>query len=112
MTHSSPITQTSPSEPESPLESWKAIATYLKRDVRTVKRWEAREGLPVHRHLHKARSSVYSYPDELDAWRSGRQPLPEPPAGVLTPRTRVVALAAMVLCTLGTSSASTDRAGV
>ena len=112
MTDSSPITQTSPPEPERPLESWKAIATYLKRDVRTAKRWEACEGLPVHRHLHKARSSVYSYPGELDAWRSGRQPLPEPPAGVLTPRTRAVALVAMVLCTFGTSSGRLVSTGV
>ena len=45
-----------PPDPASPrgdrLDSWKAIATYLKRDVRTVQRWERKEGLPVHRHLH------------------------------------------------------------
>jgi hypothetical protein len=28
------------------LDSWKEIAAYLKRDVRTVHRWEAEEGLP------------------------------------------------------------------
>jgi len=33
------------------LESWKEIALYLGRDVTTVRRWEKREGLPVHR-LH------------------------------------------------------------
>jgi hypothetical protein len=29
------------------LDSWKAIASYLKRDIRTVKRWEVGEGLPM-----------------------------------------------------------------
>ena len=56
------------------LESWKEIAGYLKRDVRTVIRWEKSEGLPVRRLLHQARSSVYAYPSELDAWREARAP--------------------------------------
>ena len=57
-----------PSEVDTPvLEGWKAIATYLNRDVRTAKRWEVNEGLPVHRLQHLARSSVYAYPAELDA---------------------------------------------
>ena len=34
------------------LDSWKEIAAYLNRDVTTVQRWEKREGMPVHRHLH------------------------------------------------------------
>ncbi|MEX2272864.1 MAG: hypothetical protein WD690_15435 [Vicinamibacterales bacterium] len=59
---------------EAALESWKEIAAYLKRDVRTAKRWEKSEGLPVRRHLHHARSSVYAYPSELDAWWATRQP--------------------------------------
>src|SRR5262245_4272003 len=40
------------------LESWKEIAAYFRRTVRTVRRWEG-EGLPVHRHLHKRLGSVY-----------------------------------------------------
>lgn len=55
------------------LDSWKAIAAYLKRDVTTVRRWEKREGLPVHRHLHERRDSVYAYTEELDRWLSGRR---------------------------------------
>jgi TolB-like protein/tetratricopeptide (TPR) repeat protein len=54
------------------LESWKEIATYLGRDVTTVRRWERREGLPVHRILHRALGSVYAYTAELDAWRDKR----------------------------------------
>ena len=60
--------------PESPLESWKEIAAYLNRDARTVRRWEKAEGLPVHRHQHLARSSVYAFRTELDAWRMTRKP--------------------------------------
>ena len=37
---------------EDRLDSWKEIAAYLNRDVTTVQRWEKREGMPVHRHLH------------------------------------------------------------
>jgi TolB-like protein/Flp pilus assembly protein TadD len=54
------------------LESWKAIAAYLGRDVTTVRRWEKREGLPVHRLHHSKLGSVYAYTTELDAWRNER----------------------------------------
>ena len=57
------------------LDSWKAIAAYLKRDVRTVKRWEKSEVLPVHRHLHRRQASVYAFEDELEAWRVNRSPV-------------------------------------
>ena len=62
---------------ETPLESWKEIASYLQQDVRTVIRWEKSENLPVHRHHHLSRSSVYAYPSELEVWRAGRRPEPE-----------------------------------
>ena len=58
---------------ERPLGSWKEVAAYLQRDIRTVMRWEKSEGLPVHRHQHQARGSVYAYPGELDAWRAARE---------------------------------------
>jgi TolB-like protein/Flp pilus assembly protein TadD len=56
-----------------PLESWKEIASYLNRDVTTVQRWEKREGMPVHRHQHDKRGSVYALSSELDAWRESRK---------------------------------------
>lgn len=62
------------------LESWKEIAAYLQRDAKTARRWEKEEGLPVHRHSHSVRSSVYAYPSEIDAWRAGRRLTPEPAA--------------------------------
>lgn len=55
------------------LESWKEIAAYLNRDVTTVQRWEKREGMPVHRHLHDKRGSVYGLTSELDVWRQSRK---------------------------------------
>lgn len=54
---------------EERLESWKEIASYLKRDVRTVQRWERRGGLPVHRREENL-GGVYAYRSELDAWRT------------------------------------------
>lgn len=52
------------------LDSWKEIASHLKRTVRTVQRWEKQEGLPVHRHLHLRANSVYACKSELDEWWS------------------------------------------
>src|SRR5580698_9617973 len=57
---------------EDRLDSWKEIAAYLKRDVKTVQRWEKREGMPVHRHVHDKIGSVYASRTELDAWARGR----------------------------------------
>lgn len=56
------------------LDSWKEIAAYLKRDISTVQRWEKREALPVYRHMHSERGTVYAYRAELDAWWNNRRP--------------------------------------
>jgi len=80
---------------EDRLDSWKEIAAYLNRDVTTVQRWEKREGMPVHRHLHDRMGSVYAFRAELDAWVRGRNlqapqengnegPSPNPPSASLT----------------------------
>src|SRR5690242_16944808 len=63
---------------ETPLQSWKEIGAYLQRNAVTARRWEKEEGLPVHRHSHKSRSSVYAYKSEIDAWRAGRKVAAEP----------------------------------
>jgi Tol biopolymer transport system component len=55
------------------LDSWKAIAAYLGRDVKTVQRWEKLEGMPVHRHLHARIGSVYGFRGELDTWIQSRK---------------------------------------
>ena len=74
MSTSKPLPQVHPSEPGNDrLDSWKEIAVYLKRDERTVRRWEA-EGLPVRRKVHKKQASVFAYKAEIDAWWDGRAP--------------------------------------
>jgi Tol biopolymer transport system component len=51
------------------LESWKEIAAYLHRDVRTARRWEKDRGLPVRR-FPGTRPGVYALVAELDDWRN------------------------------------------
>jgi hypothetical protein len=53
------------------LDSWKAIAEYLGRDVSTARRWEKTAGLPVRRLPGTNGRSVFAYRDEIDAWRNG-----------------------------------------
>jgi hypothetical protein len=45
---------------------------YLKRDVTTVRCWEKREGMPVHRRVHDKIGSVYAFRAELDSWMHSR----------------------------------------
>ncbi|HLX86086.1 MAG TPA: hypothetical protein VKR59_19455 [Terriglobales bacterium] len=75
-----PSSSTPPSarSSEDRLDSWKEIASYLNRDVTTVQRWEKREGMPVHRHLHDRMGSVYASRVELDDWARSRK-LPATP---------------------------------
>jgi hypothetical protein len=75
-----------PAVPGERLEAWKEIAAYLKRDVATVRRWEKREGLPVHRHVHQKLGSVYAYRSELDSWLEGRRQQLAPPQQAAAPQ--------------------------
>jgi len=54
------------------LDSWKEIAEYLGRDVRTAIRWEHERGLPVHRMPGGRRGGVFAYAEEIDRWRRGQ----------------------------------------
>jgi len=60
------------------LDSWKEIAAYLGREVRTVQGWEKTERLPVHRHQHARQGSLYAFKSELNAWRDARKETPAP----------------------------------
>lgn len=51
------------------LDSWKEIASYFRRDIRTVQLWEKNEGLPIHRHFHKQMGSVFAFRSELERWK-------------------------------------------
>jgi Tol biopolymer transport system component len=95
MTDSAQVPPIPPAPPsDDRLESWKEIAAYMRRDVKTVQRWEKREGMPIHRHLHDKMGSVYAFRAELDGWARNRRLLtsaetgsplttevPEPAAG-------------------------------
>ncbi|WP_300376685.1 hypothetical protein [Henriciella sp.] len=67
------------------LIGWKRIAAHVGCSERTARRWEAEEGLPVHRQVHEARSTVYALPSELDAWIWSRAPDTLDPAAVRKP---------------------------
>jgi hypothetical protein len=49
------------------LTSWKEIAAYMGKGVRTVQRWEAEMELPVRRPAAD-RHIVLAFPAELDTW--------------------------------------------
>ena len=64
--------------PQKTLESWKQIAAYLDRSERTVRRWEATEGLPVHRREHEKQDTVFAFKHEIEAWSRLRTRCPDP----------------------------------
>ncbi len=111
------------------LESWKDIAAYLRRDVRTVQRWEQTDGLPIHRLKRAQRAIPYAYTAELDAWWASRSVIsptsntgtrggtnapdtPVPPLG--PPRSRgrlIIGSGALLLLVLSAGAYWMPRAG-
>lgn len=67
------------------LSSWKEVAVHLGVSVRTAQRWEKKEDLPVNRHLHESRATVYAFRSELDAWLTNRYPSIEHSTGAIQP---------------------------
>src|SRR6266849_5829239 len=76
MADPSPGGRTIPDPPtdEPRLESWGEIAAYLRREIRTVQRWERYQGLPIRRLQIGKLGSVYAFRSELDKWYRERQP--------------------------------------
>jgi hypothetical protein len=61
------------SEESTVLSSWKDIARYLGKGVRTVQRWERHLGLPVRRPVGASqKSAVVLYREDVDAWLATR----------------------------------------
>lgn len=61
------------SEDSTVLSSWKDIARYLGKGVRTVQRWEQHLGLPVRRPIGALqKSAVVLYRGDVDTWLATR----------------------------------------
>src|SRR5258708_9829664 len=61
------------SEDSTVLSSWKDIARYLGKGVRTVQRWERHLGLPVRRPIGASqKSAVVLYRGDVDTWLATR----------------------------------------
>jgi TolB-like protein/Tfp pilus assembly protein PilF len=56
------------------LDSWKEIADYLGRDVRTAIRWETERGMPVRRVPGQKGHGVFALREEIDAWLNSGPP--------------------------------------
>lgn len=89
------------------LASWKEIAAYLRREVRTVIRWEKERGLPVHRLPGGQGGSVFAFADELDKWAAGELAREQPPPAAAKParfNRRRLAIAAGVVLVAGAAA--------
>src|ERR1700745_4223688 len=97
------------------LDSWKEIASYFRREVRTVQLWEKKEGLPVHRHFHKQLGSVFAFRSEIEQWgqqvsrrRLGidqaAQGLPPPPTAAAVKDRVIIRVLPLQNAALGTSN--------
>ncbi len=93
------------------LDSWKQIAAYLNKSERTVRRWSELEGLPVHKHQHLQKGSVWAFRGELDAWLAQRIVSPvalaEEPAAA--PAAKWPWLAALAVVSAGVAWWTIDR---
>jgi len=98
------------------LDSWKEVASYLGRDVRTVVRWEKERGLPIRRVPGGQRNAIFAYKREVDEWldKSSHSSAPSPSkTAELTPAPKraaspyryvlvaVVALSALLVLSAG-----------
>src|SRR5215469_14773163 len=50
------------------LNSWKEIATYVGRGVRTIQRWEQSLDFPIHRPHGRPRSAVIALKPQIVEW--------------------------------------------
>lgn len=82
------------------LKSWKEIAAFFGADERTVKRWETKRGLPVHRIPGGASATVYAEAAELDRWLAGEKAPGAAPFG----RWRLWALAGLAALVLAVAA--------
>lgn len=88
------------------LEGWKQIAAYLGRHERTARRWYQDEGLPIHRHVHQERGSVWAYENEVDEWLQGRTETPadQPNPQQHFPRRRMIVASVALVSALAAAA--------
>ncbi len=89
------------------LDSWKAIALYVGRDVRSAQRWERERGLPVHRVPGEKGGSVFAYSGELDDWLHGGTGTVPPDPGTSEPGVAVTLPEAPVIADQDSADVST-----
>jgi hypothetical protein len=73
------------------LSSWKDIARYMGKGVRTVQRWERDFGLPVRRARGANRKAILARPADLDAWVALQCPSRNSGTAVVGQKTALVA---------------------
>ena len=62
----------SPQKSHERLDSWKEVAQFFRREVRTVQMWEKKEGLPIRRQQHSKLGSIFAFRSELEQWWAAR----------------------------------------
>ncbi len=82
------------------LDSWKEIADYLGKNVRTVQLWEKNEGLPIRRLQHARQGAPYALKSELDEWRRTRESTAKRPQALSAKPSRRRLALGLVLCLL------------
>ena len=88
------------------LNSWKEIAAYMSRGVRTIQRWE-NDGLPIRRVGQRKRAPVFAFTVEIDKWlrKHGTAAPPDPATGAQSESRKLVANSELLLSSLQRSGA-------
>jgi len=84
------------------LDSWKEIADYLRRSIKSCQRMEHELGLPIHRLADTPKARVFAYKDEIDRWieetqHSGKK-IPFRKSFLLSKKKWVIVLGVSILC--------------
>ncbi|HEX3660566.1 MAG TPA: hypothetical protein VHU89_04005 [Acidobacteriaceae bacterium] len=85
------------------LTSWKEIAAYLGKGVRTVQRWEKDFGLPVRRPTGSDKSAILARARDLDAWVAMRCSTRMLPDGAISHNHRLLSTRSALAAALATS---------
>ncbi len=56
--------------------SWKEVASYLGKGVRTVQRWERELGLPIRRPRRDSGCIILAFAEDIDRWLQSIPPTP------------------------------------